>query len=324
MRTLVSGLALALGLSAACLPALAQAPAWPSQPVKIVVPWATGGTVDLGARLVGQKLAELTGQPFVVENKPGASSTIGVAQVVQSPPDGHTLLAFESSYAILPALFTKLSWDHANDLAPIGTLFQTPMVLVVPAASPFKTAGELIEFARKNPGKLNFGSGGIGSTPHLSAELLQKEGNLKMTHIPYKGGGEALTAVISGNVDLLITAAPTALTQTKGGRARALAVTGAHRSVAFPDAPTFVEIGLRNYVVSNWYGLAAPRGTPKEVVARIHAEVVKALADPAVKDRLAQQGAEPLELDSAAFGAFIRKETVRWTEVSRVAGVKAE
>jgi len=320
LKAILSGLALALGLAATS--ALAQS--WPTQPVKIVVPWATGGTVDMGARHLGQKLAEQTGKPFVVENKPGASSTIGVSQVVHSPADGHTLLAFESSYAILPALFAKLSWDHANDLAPIGTIFQTPMVLVVPANSQFKTAKELIEFARKNPGKLNFGSGGIGSTPHLSAELLQKEGGLTMTHIPYKGGGEALTALIGGNVDLLITAAPTAMTQTKGGRARALAVTGAHRSPAYPDVPTFVELGLRNYVVSNWYGLAAPKGTPKEVVAKIHGEVVRALADPALKEKLAQQGAEPLDMDGEAFGTFIRKETARWTEVSRVAGVKPE
>ena len=321
MKALLSGLALALGI-AASVPAAAQA--WPAQPVKIVVPWATGGTVDMGARHLGQKLAENTGQAFVVENKPGASSTIGVAQVVRSPADGHTLLAFESSYAILPSLFSKLSWDHASDLAPIGTIFQTPMVLVVPANSPFKTAQDLIDFARKNPGKLNFGSGGIGSTPHLSAELLQKEGGLKMTHIPYKGGGEALTALIGGNVDLLITAAPTAMTQTKGGRARALAVTSAQRSLAYPDVPTFVELGLKNYVVSNWYGLAAPKGTPKEVVAKIHAEVTKALADPALKEKLAQQGAEPLDLNADAFGAFIRKETQRWTEVSRLAGVKPE
>ena len=322
MKALLPGLALALGLAAQSFSAVAQP--WPAQPVKIIVPWAAGGTVDMGARHLGQKLAEQTGQPFVVENKPGASSTIGVTQVVRSPADGYTLLAFESSYAILPSLFTKLTWDHATDLVPIGTIFQTPMVLVVPANSPFKTANELIDFARKNPGKLNFGSGGVGSTPHLSAELLQKEGNLKMTHIPYKGGGEALTAVISGNVDLLITAAPTAMTQTKGGRARALAVTGAQRSAAYPDAPTFVELGMKNYVVSNWYGLAAPKGTPKEVVAKIHGEVVKALGDPAVKEKLAQQGAEPLDLNSEAFGSFIRKETARWTEVSRLAGVKPE
>ena len=313
-------LAAAFALAAAS----AHAQPWPNQPVKIVVPWAAGGIVDMGARQIGQKMSEQIGQPVVVENKPGASSTIGVAQVVKSPADGHTLLAFESSYAILPALFSKLSWDHANDLAPVGTLFQTPMVLVVPAGSPFKTGQELIEYARKNPGKLNFGSGGIGSTPHLSAELLQKEGNLRMTHIPYKGGGEALTALIGGNVDLLITAAPTAMTQTKGGRARALAVSGTKRSAAFPDTPTFIELGLKNYTVANWYGLAAPKGTPRETTERIYAEVLKALADPTVKERLAQQGAEPLDMNGEAFGRFMRDETQRWTEISRIAGVKPE
>jgi tripartite-type tricarboxylate transporter receptor subunit TctC len=322
MKKLFSTSLMAVGLAASTF-AAAQAP-WPSQSVKIIIPWAAGGTVDMGGRLLGQKLAEQTGQPFVVENKPGGSGTIGMTQLVKSPADGHTLMAFESSYAILPALFAKLSFDHAGDLAQVGTIFQTPMVLVVPADSQFKSAGELIDFARKNPGKLNFGSGGIGSTPHLSTEILQREAGITMTHIPYKGGGEALTALIGGNVDLLITAAPTALTQTKGGRARALAVTGAKRSIAFPDTPTFVEMGYPNYIVANWYGLAAPKGTPREVTDRIYAQVLKALADPAVRERLAQQGAEPLEMNGERFARFMKQETQRWTEISRVAGVKPE
>ena len=205
------------------LPSLSQAQApgtWPSQPVKIVVPWATGGTVDMGARVLGQKIAEQTGQSVVVENKPGASSTIGFSQVLKSTPDGYVLIAFESSYAILPSLFKKLSWDHSEDLAVVGASFQTPMVLVVPEKSPFKTVQELIEFAKANPGKLNFGSGGVGSSPHLSGELLQKEANIKLTHVPYKGGGEALSAVVAGNVDLLITATPTAIGHVQGGRSQ--------------------------------------------------------------------------------------------------------
>jgi tripartite-type tricarboxylate transporter receptor subunit TctC len=322
MKKLFSTLFIAGAMGASTF-AAAQAP-WPSQSVKIIIPWAAGGTVDMGGRLLGQKLAEQTGQPFVVENKPGGSGTIGMTQLVKSPADGHTLMAFESSYAILPALFAKLSFDHAGDLAQVGTIFQTPMVLVVPANSQFKSAGELIDFARKNPGKLNFGSGGIGSTPHLSAEILQREAGITMTHIPYKGGGEALTALIGGNVDLLITAAPTAMTQTKGGRARALAVTGAKRSIAFPETPTFVELGYPNYIVANWYGLAAPKGTPREVIDRIYAQVLKALADPAVRERLAQQGAEPLEMNGESFARFMKQETQRWTEISRLAGVKPE
>ena len=180
-----------LQASSLLMPALSQAQStWPNQSVKIVVPWATGGTVDMGARVIGQKIAEQTGQPVVVENKPGASSTIGFSQVLKSNPDGYTLIAFESSYAILPSLFKKLNWDHSEDLAVVGAVFQTPMVLVVPEKSPFKTVQELVEFGRLNPGKLNFGSGGVGSSPHLSGELLQKEACIKLTHIPYKGGGE--------------------------------------------------------------------------------------------------------------------------------------
>ena len=242
-----------LQVSSLLMPSLSQAQStWPSQSVKIVVPWATGGTVDMGARVIGQKIAEQTGQPVVIENKPGASSTIGFSQVLKASPDGYTLIAFESSYAILPSLFKKLSWDHSEDLAVVGAVFQTPMVLVVPEKSPFKTVQELVEFGRLNPGKLNFGSGGVGSSPHLSGELLQKEAGIKLTHIPYKGGGEALSAVLAGNVDLLITATPTAIGHVQGGRVRALAVTGTQRSGAFPAVPTLKEAGLANYVVMNW------------------------------------------------------------------------
>jgi len=298
--------------------------AWPSQPVKIVVPWATGGTVDMGARVIGQKIAEQTGQSVVVENKPGASSTIGFSQVLKASPDGYTLIAFESSYAILPSLFKKLSWDHSEDLAVVGAIFQTPMVLVVPEKSPFKTVQALIEFARLNPGKLNFGSGGVGSSPHLSGELLQKEANIKLTHIPYKGGGEALSAVVAGNVDLLITATPTAIGHVQGGRVRALAVTGTQRSPAFADVPTLKEAGLPNYLVMNWYGLGAPKGTSTQTLDQIYQTTVRALADPGMQSRFAQQGVEPLSMTGSAFSTFIKAETIRWTAISQAAGLTPE
>lgn len=311
--------------SSLVMPALTQAQStWPSQPVKIVVPWATGGTVDMGARVIGQKIAEQTGQSVVVENKPGASSTIGFAQVLKSNPDGYTLIAFESSYAILPSLFKKLSWDHSEDLAVVGAVFQTPMVLVVPEKSPFKNLQALIEFGRANPGKLNFGSGGVGSSPHLSGELLQKEANIKLTHIPYKGGGEALSAVMAGNVDLLITATPTAIGHVQGGRVRALAVTGTQRSIAFPEVPTLKEAGLPNYVVMNWYGLGAPKNTPTQTLNQIYQLTVRALADPGLQSRFAQQGVEPLNMSASEFSSFIKAETIRWTSISQAAGLTPE
>lgn len=315
----------ALQLSCLLLPAWTQAQStWPSQPVKIVVPWATGGTVDMGARVIGQKIAEQTGQSVVVENKPGASSTIGFSQVLKSNPDGYTLIAFESSYAILPSLFKKLSWNHSEDLAVVGAVFQTPMVLVVPEKSPFKTVQALIDFGRDNPGKLNFGSGGVGSSPHLSGELLQKEANIKLTHIPYKGGGEALSAVVAGNVDLLITATPTAIGHVQGGRVRALAVTGTQRSVAFPEVPTLKEAGLPNYVVMNWYGLGAPKNTPTQTLTQIYQLTLRALSDPGMQSRFAQQGVEPLAMNASEFSAFIKAETIRWTSISQAAGLTPE
>jgi len=194
----------------------------------------------------------------------------------------------------------------------------------VPSGSPFRTAQELVAEAKKNPGKLNFGSGGIGSSTHLNAEMFRKEAGIELTHIPYKGAGDAMTGVISSQVDLLITATPTAMGQIKGGKIRPLAITGSKRSPAFPDVPTFAEAGLAGYTVTGWFGLAAPKGTPKEVIAKIHAETVKALADPGLRERIVAQGADPGGIAPEAFAKFIRDETVRWGDLARAAGVKAE
>jgi tripartite-type tricarboxylate transporter receptor subunit TctC len=195
---------------------------------------------------------------------------------------------------------------------------------VVPASSPFKSGRELVDFAKKNPGKLNYGSGGVGSSTHLNAEMFRKEAAIEMAHIPYKGAGDAMTGIISSQVDLLITASPTVMGQIRGGKIRALAVSGVKRSAAFPEVPTFAEIGLPGYTVTGWFGLAVPRGTPKEVIAKLHAETVKALADPALRTRLLDQGAEPGGMAPEAFGKFVRDETVRWGELAKAAGVKPE
>jgi tripartite-type tricarboxylate transporter receptor subunit TctC len=313
----------AASLSFIAATALAQG-TWPQQPVKIIVPYSPGGTVDFSARQIAQKLSEQLGKPFIVENKVGASGTIGVAAVAKAAPDGYTLLANDTSYAMVPALFKTLPWDHAADLIPVTTILTTPVVLVVPAASPFKSGRELVEYARKNPGKLNFGSGGVGSSTHLNAEMFRKEAGIELAHIPYKGAGDAMTGIISNQVDLLITASPTAMGQIKGGKIRALAVTGAQRSAAFPDTPTFAEIGLPGYTVTGWFGLAVPKGTPKEVIAKLHAETVKALADPVLRARILEQGADPGGMSPEAYAKFIRDETVRWGELARGAGVKPE
>lgn len=313
------------GLLLASLGTLAQAQAaWPEKPVRIVVPYAPGGTTDYAARQIAQKLTEQTRQSFFVENKAGASGTIGTDLVAKSAPDGYTLLTNDTTYAMLPSLFARLPWDHANGIVPVTTIAQTPVVLVVGANSPFKTLQELVGHAQKHPAQLNFGSGGAGSSTHLAAELFKREGKVFITHIPYKGAGDAMLGVMSGQVDLLITASPTAISQVKGGKVRALAVTGDKRLAGLPDVPTFKEAGLPSYTVTNWFGLAAPKGTPPEVVARLQGEVKKALADPALRERFAQQGAQPGGMSPADFAGFIRQETQIWGAVARIAGVKPE
>lgn len=311
--------ALALGLTAAA--AAQAAGTWPDRPVRIIVPYAAGGTTDFSARLVAQKLTEQTGGSFVVENKAGGSGTIGALQVARSAPDGATLLTNDTSYAMLPALFANLPWDHAHDLVPVTTLVQTPVVLVVPANSPFKTLDALRTYASAHPGKLNFGSGGAGSSTHLQGALFNKDAGVDITHVPYKGAGEAMLGLVAGQVDVLITAAPTAMPQVAGQRARALAVSGAHRLPALADIPTFAEAGLPAFNVVNWFGLSAPKGTKPEVIQTIAADVRRALADPALKARLAEQGAEPGGISPEEFATRIAKETAVWSDIARSAGI---
>ncbi|MGO4332984.1 Bug family tripartite tricarboxylate transporter substrate binding protein [Cupriavidus sp. 2TAF22] len=301
-----------------------RADTWPDKPVRIVVPYSAGGTTDFVARQVAQKLTESTGKSFFVENKPGASGTIGTLQVARAAPDGYTLLANDTTYTMLPSLFKTLPWDYNNDLVPVTTIAQTPVILIVPANSRFKTLQELIDFARQNPGKLNFGSGGNGSSTHLSAEVFKKEAKVSITHIPYKGAGNALMDLIANNLDILITATPTAVPQIKGGKARALAVTGATRVPALPDVPTFAEAGLKDYKVINWFGLAAPKGTPPALVAKLQAEVSKSVNSAEVKERLASLGAQPGGISPADFARRIKDDTALWTRVAKAADVKAE
>jgi tripartite-type tricarboxylate transporter receptor subunit TctC len=323
MNTLLRNLLLPAAALLLPLSLYAQA-SYPEKPVRIVVPYAAGGTTDYAARQIAQKLTEQTKQSFFVENKTGASGTIATDLVAKAAPDGYTLLTNDTTYAMLPSLFAKLPWDHANGLVPVTTIAQTPVVLVVGAGSPFKTLQDLVTYAQKNPAKLNFGSGGAGSSTHLSAELFKKEGKLFITHIPYKGAGDAMLGVMSGQVDLLITASPTAIAQLKGGKIRALAITGDKRLASLPEVPTFKEAGLSGYTVTNWFGLAAPKGTPPAVVNRLQAEVKKALDDAGLRERFAQQGALPGGISSGDFAAFIKQETVVWGNISKLAGVKAE
>ena len=320
-QKLIIGLVALIG-SVVSSTALAQN--YPDRPVKIVVPYSAGGTADFSARQIAQKLTEQTKQSFFVENKVGASGTIATNYVAKAAPDGYTLLANDTTYAMLPSLFKTLPWDHANDLEPIAIITQTPVVLVVPESSPFKTLTSLIAYAKVNPGKLNFGSGGAGSSTHLSAEIFEEVAQIKSSHVPYKGAGEAMLAVLSGQVDYVITAAPTAIPQLQGGKIRALAITGPKRLAAISNVPTFKEAGLPAYVVSNWFGLAAPKGTPTAIINKLSAEVKKGLADPELKERLAKLGAEPGNVSPAEFKKFIQKETAAWGAAAKQAGLNAE
>lgn len=303
--------------------AQASAGAWPSRPVRLVVPYAPGGTTDYAARQIAQKLTEQTGASFYVDNKAGASGTIGSSFVAKATPDGGIFLINDTTSAMLPHLFKKLPWEP-GDLVPVTTIVDAPLVLVVGASSPYKTVEALIDEARKNPGKLTFGSGGVGSSTHLGGELLKQNGKLALTHVPYKGAGEAMLGVVSGQVDVLVTAAPTAIPQVKGGKVRALLVTSPQRLAALPEAPTSAEAGLKDFTATNWFGIAAPKGTPQPVIDRLQAEVKKALASPDLVKRFAEQGASPGGQSAAEFGKFVQSQTQTWGRVIKAAGVQPD
>jgi tripartite-type tricarboxylate transporter receptor subunit TctC len=320
LTCILAGAVLALSATSAA----AQATTWPDKPVRLVVPYSPSGTTDYAARQIAQKLTEQTGKSFYVENKVGASGTIGSDLVAKAAPDGSTFLINDTTYAMLPHLFKKLPWDHATGLVPVTRIVDTPLVVVVGANSPYKTMQELLDAARKNPEKLTFGSGGMGSSSHLGGELLRQHGRISLTHVPYKGAGEAMLGVISGQVDLVVTAAPTAIPQVKGGKGRALLVTSPQRLAALPDAPTSAQLGLKDFTATNWFGIAAPKGTPQAIIDRMQAEVKKAVESPDLAKRFADQGAEVGAMAPADFQKYVRSQTEDWGRVIKAAGVQAE
>jgi tripartite-type tricarboxylate transporter receptor subunit TctC len=324
MKSLFSSLVLA-----ACLlgpvTVVAQTPAaYPDKPVRIIVPYAPGGTSDFIARLTAQKLSDQTGKTFIVENKPGASGRIGYDAVAKAPGDGYTLAASDTSYAMLPGLYPKLPWDPAADLRSVTVTAETPVVITVHPDTKFQTLAELIAYAKANPGKLNYGSGGAGSSTHLAGELLKSTAGVDITHIPFKGAGEATTGLISGQVQVLIAAPPTVIGHIKSGKAMALGVSAAKRSPALPEVPTTTEAGLPAYQFTNWFGLLAPAGTPDAVVQYLQREVAKVLAQAEVMERLSTQGADPVGSLSGAATVELKADTLRWGEVIKKAGITLE
>ena len=311
---------LVLALSSLSLVALAQTA---QRPLRILVPFSAGGASDTYTRIAALKIAEQTGKSFVVENRTGAGGRIAWEAAAKSAPDGATAALIDATYPMLPGLFEKLPWDVASDLVPAAMIVQAPFVVVVGAGSKLESLAALIVEARARPGKLNFGSAGIGSVNHVVSELFKVNARVDLTHIPYKGMSDASVALQAGQIDLIIAASPTALGPIKGGKARGLAVSTAQRSAAFPGVPTALEQGV-DYVVTNWFGFAFPKGTPKEAIKALRDDVVRALAAPEVREKLAAQGAEPSNFTPEEFARFLKEDTRRWTGVIKASGIRVE
>jgi tripartite-type tricarboxylate transporter receptor subunit TctC len=298
--------------------------AYPEKPLKIIVPYSAGGAADTTARLIGQKLADRLKQPVVVENKPGASGTIGAASVATAPADGYTLLLDATGHTTNPSLFAKLPYDTAKDFVPISLVTRIPALLVVPASSPFKSVQDVVKAAREKPGKLTYASAGNGGAQHLAGELFSQAQKLEMIHVPYKGGAPALTDLIGGQVDMMFSAVSASGPHVKGGRLRALATTGVKPTAGFTELPTVAASGVPGFEVYEWNGLFAPKGTPAAVVERLEKEVRAIVAQPDVQQRLAELGAEPVGSSAADFAAFLKSETAKWSKVIKDGNIRAE
>lgn len=301
----------------------AHAQTYPRLPIKIVVPFPPGGGTDLLARLLGQKLNESWGQPVVTDNRAGANGTIGAAIVSKSPPDGHTLLLVPSGYAVNPSMYPKLPYSADKDFAPITQLAASPLLVLVHPSLPATSIRELIALAKARPGQINYASSGIGSPPHLATEHFKSMAHVNMAHIPYKGGGPAMVDLLAGHVSIYFNAILQALPYAKGGKLRPLAVTSPKRFPAIPETPTVAEGGLPGYEMTNWYGLLAPAGTPKDIVTRINTEVSKILNHPDVKERLAADGAIVVASTPVEFAAFLQQEMAKFAKIVRTSGMKA-
>jgi tripartite-type tricarboxylate transporter receptor subunit TctC len=294
----------------------AAADTYPSRPVRIISPFPPGGAVDAVARKIAQKLSEQIGQQFFVENKTGATGTIGMGEAARAAPDGYTLLAIDTTYSMVPYVFRRLSWDHANGFAAITDTAWAPSVLVVRADSPLTTFDAFIDYARRNPEKLTYGSGGIGSVLHFYAEGLQQAASVRFFHVPYRGAGEAMIGLLSRQVEFAVAPTPATTEHVRGGQMRALALTGPHRSSVMPEVPTFREVGLSEFSPVYWTGLAVPTGTSAEIIDRLRSAVLRAMQATDMKEFLHSQVAEPGGKSSEDFARQIRDETELWRAVS--------
>ena len=298
---------------------------YPSRPLRMIVPTAPGGGTDFTGRLVAAKLSESLGQQVVVENRGGGGGSVGADNAAKSTPDGYTLLLGSiATHAVNPALYKKLPYDHLKDFAPVSLIGTVPNAMVVHPSVPVKSMQEFISYAKANPGKINYGSSGVGSPPHLSMELLRSMTGINLVHVPYKGAGPALADLLGGQVQAMCTSLAGLINFIKSGRVRALGVTTAKRNPQLPEVPTIVESGVPGYEVTIWYAVFAPVATPKAIVQKLNAEMVKALNAPEMKERMALQGMDPAPSTPAELAAFVKAETVKWAKAAKDSGATAE
>jgi tripartite-type tricarboxylate transporter receptor subunit TctC len=307
--------------AAPALPQFASALDYPTRPARLVVGFPPGGSLDFIARLMGQWLSDRLGQPFIIENRPGAGSNIATEAVVRAPPDGHTLLLVFSANAINATLYDKLNFNFIRDITPVASIVRLPNVMVVNPSVPAKTVPEFIAYAKANPGKVNFATGGNGSPAHVAGELFKMLTSVNMVHVPYRGAAPAVIDLLGGQVQVMFATVPPSIASIRAGKLRALAVTTATRSDALPDIPALAEF-VPGYEASSWYGLGTPRNTPAEIVEKLNREIDAALADPKMKTRLADLGGTTVALSPADFGKFIAEETEKWAKVVKFAGIK--
>jgi tripartite-type tricarboxylate transporter receptor subunit TctC len=317
-RTLAFALLVSLALAGS-----APAADYPVRAVKWVVPYPPGGTTDVLARVMSQWLSEKMGQPFLIENKAGGGNNIGVDYVVHAAPDGYTMLLVNPANGINTTLYKKLPFNFLTDIAPVAGIVRTPNVMEVTASFPAKTVAEFIAYCKAHPGKINMASSGSGTSVHLSGELFKTMTGCDMLHVPFKGAGPALTELIAGNVNVMFDNLPSSIGHIKGGRLRALGVTSAEREPSLPGVPTVAET-VPGYEATAWFGIGMPKGTPAEIIAKVNAEVNRALADPAMLARLAELGGKPIIGSPADFGKVIADETAKWAKVVVASGAKVE
>jgi tripartite-type tricarboxylate transporter receptor subunit TctC len=309
-------------LSLATSAAFAQA--YPSKPIRFVIPFAPGGSTDIIGRVIAEKLSLGLGQPVVVENRPGAGGSVGSDTVAKAAPDGYTILMVPGAHTINASLYQKLPYDTLRDFEPVIQIASVATMIVVHPSVPVKSVGELIELAKARRGELNYGSAGSGTVTHMTAELFKLMAGVDITHVPYKGSSQALKDLLGGQVQVMFANFPGTLQQVQAGRLRVIAVNGARRSPLLPGTPTVAESGIPGFEANTWYGILAPAGTPKAVVARLNSEVTKALDAPEVRDFLSKEGGEVVGGTSEEFAAFIRADIVKWARVIKQAGVRAD